>query len=476
MKVIFETFRKRYSAIRPLCVLALAIAAAAPQWAAADEMAKADPPVAPGAQAQEAPVAPSERIAMAIEDSDLQRLVREVIERNPRLASLRAEAAAAAQKAPQVKSLPDPTVSLTWFVMSPQTRVGPQDVTISLAQRFPWFGKLDLEEQAAVFDATAAQARVEALSLELVTRARTLYRELHYLRAEGAVVSEDRETLDRFEELSRARYAAGTGLGQAVIKIQAEITRADSRLLGIEDRRVEVESAVNRLRDVRASTPIRLGTQSGAFTGNPGIENFRTRAIAGRPEIVEANAAINASAARIEISSKKRSPDVFVGLTYGFVGKRDDDAGRLNPPQGNGDDILGLTGGMTIPLWSESLRAGEEEAAQYKLAAEERRRAVIADIEGALGDLVRRIPLLRDQIALFERVLIPQAEESLTSVENAYATGTADALDLLDAERTLLEVRLGLERVRTDLAVVLARLEGTIAGPLVQDIMNGSES
>jgi outer membrane protein TolC len=131
---------------------------------------------------------------------------------------------------------------------------------------------------------------------------------------------------------------------------------------------------------------------------------------------------------------------------------------------------------MTIPLWKESLDAGVEEAVQRRMAAEERHRAVIADIEGALGNIVRRVPLLRDQIALFERVLLLQAEESLISVENAYATGTADALDLLDAERTLLEVRLGLERLRTDLAVVLARLEGTIAGPLTRDIKNGSES
>jgi outer membrane protein TolC len=422
------------------------------------------------------PTTASQRLAAEIPDSDLRRLVLEVIDRSPRVASLRAEAAAIVQKGPQVKSLPDPTASVTWFVLSPQTRVGPQDVTINIAQRFPWFGELDLEEQAAILDAAAAEARVESLILELVTTTRTRYRELQYLCSEEKIVRQDRETLVRFEELARARYAAGTGLGQPVIKIQAEITRADARLLAIEERGVRIESAINRLRDVRASTPIRLGTDFRIFTGDLEIESLRKQAISGRPEVVEATALIDASATRIDISSKKRSPDLFVGLTYGFVGKRDDDAGRLNPPQGNGDDILGLTGGMTIPLWSTSLQAGEEEAAQYKLAAEERRRAVIAGIEGSLGDLVGRVPLLREQIDLFERVLIPQAEESLISVENAYATGTANALDLLDAERTLLTVRLGLERIRTDLAVVLARLEGTIAAPLTQILENGSTS
>ena len=474
MTVILKSFCRNFRTRWIVGVLVLTVVATTAHWVFAD-----DPATGKNAaedQSQEAPVTPAEQIVDGISDLELQLLIREVIERNPRVASLRAEAAAIVQKAPQVKSLPDPTASVTWFVLSPQTRVGPQDVTINIAQRFPWFGELDLEEQAAILDATAAKARVESLILELVTTTRTRYRELQYLRLEEMIVREDWNTLDRFEELSRARYAAGTGLGQAVIKIQAEITRADARLLAIKDRVIEIESAINRLRDVRASTPVRLGMDVRTFTDELEIDSLRKQAISGRPEVVEATARIDASAARVDISSKKRSPDVFVGLTYGFVGKRDDDAGRLNPPQGNGDDILGLTGGMTIPLWSKSLRAGEEEAAQYKLAAEERRRAVIADIEGSLGDLVGRVPLLRDQIELFERALIPQAEESLISVENAYGAGTANALDLLDAERTLLTVRLGLERIRTDLAVVLARLEGTIAAPLTQILENGSTS
>jgi len=473
MSVIRTTFDKQHAV---LLAILLATAVGASPGEVVDEQVGSTAQVTPAKQTTPQAVAPSDRIADAIRDDDLQRLVREVLERNPRLASLRAVAAAARQKAPQVKSLPDPIVSATWFVMSPQTRVGPQNFNISLAQRFPWFGKLDLEEQAAVFDTASAEARVESLALELVTRTRTLYHELQYLHAEERVVGEDRETLTRFEELSRARYAAGTGLGQAVIKIQAEITRADTRLLAIEDRGIGLEAAINRIRDLRASTPVRLGTSPGVLAVDLDIDNLRVEAIANRPEVVEAAADIESSTARIDLASKKRNPDVFVGLTYGFVGKRNDDAGTVNPPQGNGNDILGLTGGVSIPLWSGALKAGEEEATQVKLAAEERKRAVIADIEAALGDLVRRTPLLEAQIALIDGVLIPQAEESLISVESAYASGTADALDLLDAERTLLDVRLGQERLLTDLAVILARLEGTIADPLTQINRNGSGS
>ena len=99
-----------------------------------------------------------------------------------------------------------------------------------------------------------------------------------------------------------------------------------------------------------------------------------------------------------------------------------------------------------------------------------------AEIDGDLADLARRIPLIAEQLALFDDILTVQAEESLRSAEAAYASGTAGALDLLDAERVLLGVRIAAERARTDLAVAAARLEGVAAASLETLNTNGSAS
>ncbi len=169
---------------------------------------------------------------------------------------------------------------------------------------------------------------------------------------------------------------------------------------------------------------------------------------------------------RVERSKKAYSPNLMVGLSYGFVGPRDDEAGRLVPPEGNGDDDLALTAGVSLPVWRSKLRAGVEEGTARRLAAEEAVREVTAAIDGGLGELLHRIPLLEDQVELYENVLIVQARQSLLSAESAYAAGTAGALDLLDAERVLLQVRVAAARARTDLDIAYARLEGVVAGPL----------
>jgi outer membrane protein TolC len=107
-----------------------------------------------------------------------------------------------------------------------------------------------------------------------------------------------------------------------------------------------------------------------------------------------------------------------------------------------------------------------EEGVFNQLAAEEGHREVSTEIDGELGDLLHRIPLLIEQLKLYDGVLLVQARQSLSSAESAYAVGTVDALDLLDAERVLLGVRIAAERVRSDLAIAFAKLEGVIAGPM----------
>ena len=89
-----------------------------------------------------------------------------------------------------------------------------------------------------------------------------------------------------------------------------------------------------------------------------------------------------------------------------------------------------------------------------------------AAVDRAVGELLERLRLTGEQVQLFERVLLIQAEQSLRSAESGYAAGNLNSLDLLDAERVLLDVRTGIERARADHAIALARLEGAVGAPL----------
>lgn len=419
-----------------------------------------------GAAEEGPPQTPAAEIVASIRDSHLRLLLGEALERNPRVAVLAAESQAAVLKAPQAKALPDPVVSLTAWVLPPQTRVGPQLASVNLAQRFPWFGKLGLEEEAALAGATAAEARVEAGRLRLVSEVRRLAYELSFLAAERREVETDKATLSHYEELARARYASGIGIGQGVVKLQSEITRDEARLLEIQTRHAALEARINALRDRPHGTSLPVISIPEPLEPTFDPAQLRVEALQRRPELAEADALVVRAERLGQRAQKNYSPDFTAGLNYGFVAKRSDQAGEAFPPDDNGQDVLGIFTSFNVPIHGKKLDAGVEEAAKQRLAAEERKREVTAGIEGDLGDLTSKLDLTWDRIRLFEDVLVKQAAESLRSAESAYATGTENALDLLDAERVLLEVRVATARARTDFAVAAANLESVVGAPL----------
>jgi cobalt-zinc-cadmium efflux system outer membrane protein len=415
-------------------------------------------------------------LVASLQPAELRSLVTEALERNPEVARARAAAAAAAARAPQVRSLPDPVASLTLFLASPETRVGPQRLTASLAQRFPGWGKLPLQEQVALHHAAMLRAEVEARRLEIVTAVRRHALELAFLEVQRQLTEEESSHLVRHEEAARSRYTAGQGVQQGVIKIQAEITRTAQRLLEIETRAASLRVALNALRDRPAATPLPVLEPPSlpplpplpplAEDAFPRAAALLPQAQRQRPECLAATAGVARGETLVQLAEKAGLPDLTFGVGYTLVERRQDAPGRLNPPPGDGDDIVSVMASAPLPVRKARLTAALEEALAVRSEAEARDRAVRLTLEREIGALLARLPLLVEQLELFERVLITQAEAALASAETGYATGTLGALELLDAEHVLFSVRLGAARVRTDLAVVWAELEGAVGGPL----------
>ncbi|HVS14010.1 MAG TPA: TolC family protein [Thermoanaerobaculia bacterium] len=453
--------RRRLRRSPPSVVLALWGAAAA--LASGSAVAQSRGELGDGA----APIAGPAQALAATAPAALAATLREVLARNPELARLRAEALAAEAAIDGSASWPDPMASLTAFALTPETRVGAQRWSVSLQQRFPWFGKLAERERQAAARAVAAGLAVEARALELVTEARALLWELAFLDAQEAILGDDRQTLVRYEELARSRYASGVGLQQAVVKLQAEITRLDERLVGLTARRRSLRARLAALRGGGEDERVPLAPlELPAPLPRPSLAELSAAAFAARPEVARARALIDAADATVELAKKEYRPDLSLGLAYTAVSGRDDAAGRLNPPEGDGDDILGVSVSVPLPVWRRRLESGVETAAAHRAATEEGLRVLAVSFERDLGDLLARVEGSARQLELIEGLLLVQAEESLRSAEVAYASGGVGALDLLDAERTLLDARISAARLRADLLVTLSRIEGAVGAPL----------
>ncbi len=403
---------------------------------------------------------PADFIIENLPDPGVRDLLTEILDRNPGVAELQARMAAAGSRSTAVRKLPDPTAEVTAFVLPPETRVGPQRFSARLTQRLPGGGKRGISERAADFERQALAAEIQVLRLRLISEARRLVAELGYLDEARRVIARDHTTLEHYEELARARYASGEGLQMDAIQLQAEMSRLESRQTEVDERRAGVVAEINHLRD-RPGAPVDLEAPAAVRAVDLDWNRLHELALASRPELMVDMARIERSGALIELAGKDRSPDFSVGLTYAYVDRRND----VDVPK-NGQDVLGISGGITIPLWKTGNDAEVEAATQTQLAEEAARRSTVTGIQRQLEDLRGRIPEIRRRLALLEDVLPIQSEQALASAESAYAAGRVNALALLDAERLLLDVRLTAARSRTDLDIAFIDLEAAVAAPV----------
>ena len=187
-----------------------------------------------------------------------------------------------------------------------------------------------------------------------------------------------------------------------------------------------------------------------------------------RPEVRAALRGIEHREAELELARRSHWPDFSVGAAWGNVLGRRDLLGVAMPPGGDGKDVYSVMVGVNLPLFRTKYAAGVREAAERAEAARAAHDAALNDTERAIRTTTFRLRAIERQLTLFERTLLPQAEQAQSSTEAAYAGGDADALDLLDGQRLLLDVRLGLAQLRTDYYKALADLE-RVAGTAVPE-------
>ena len=390
---------------------------------------------------------------------ELRRCLDSALDQNPALLASRARTEAARQRIPQVTALPDPTLNLNQALRSVETRVGAQTGGVTVTQSLPWFGARELRGRVAVSEADAQYRLHQAEEREVIARVKRAFYDLAYLDAALRLVDEEQSLLGHYETLARARYSTGQGLQQAVIRLQAELTRNADRQRQLAGQRRTLSASLNTLCGRAPETAV----PSIPSVARPSLDLNREELLdlgeRNRQELLAAAALVAAGEDAVELAGMRFRPHFTASLAFMNVAGRDprDAFGPLPPDEGK--NSLSVSLGVSLPVWKESYRAGVEEAG-HRLTAQRRRLEAARDaMENAVEQALIRLQTLDEQIALLDAVLIPQSEESLHATEAAYQTGQVGVLELLDSERVQLDVRRMRARYVSDFLIALADLE-----------------
>jgi len=406
--------------------------------------------------------AASESPSFFAPEAELRDYVNEALDANPAVRERLARYRAALERVPQVSTLSDPVFSFTQAIRSAESRVGPQLNSYVLSQAFPWFGKLDLRGQVAAQEALSMFEIYRATQHEIIARVKSAFYELAYVDKALEITREEQSLLEHYEALAQTRYATGQGLQQSVIRLQAEITRVVNRLDILGQQRTSLEARLNTLADRPPHTSVTPAAELTLPEVTLDLEELYALGDENRQELKAAAERIEKSERAIELAKKDYWPNFFLGVGIVNVGERSDPAGVALPPPDNGKNVVSVSAGINIPLWRNKYDAGIREASETLLAERSGYAELRNEMEFSIRDQVNRLQTFQEQIRLFERVLIPQAEATLHATEAAYETGQLGVLDLLDSERVLLNARIVNARFYSDLLSALSSLERAI--------------
>jgi len=398
-------------------------------------------------------------------DDQLRMLLGLLFEDNPQIEQAEFRAAAQAERAAQVASLPDPELGYRYFVAQPETRVGPQRQSLEIRQRLPGLGKRGLDREYAELLTDSWESHVTHGEREQVAMLKRSYFEAAYLQEALAINATEKELLGRFEEVALKRYSTGSGIQQSVIKIQTELTRVSDRRIELSNRLDAHHHQIARL----VSRPHYTIPLQRIELLPPSVENrdeeLEQKALENNPRIRAAMAQTSAASNRRQRSSAASHPDFSLSVGFTDVGRRDDAAAQAVSIEDDGQNIWSIGASVSIPLHRAKIRAGIAEADHALQADRQQLRMTQDHVRHDVQDSLLRLGSLRDRIALYDEVLIPQAQESLGSAEAAYASNRMDVLALLDAERVLLQSRLTYYRLLVDSWITLADIEELVAIP-----------
>jgi outer membrane protein TolC len=372
---------------------------------------------------------------------------------NPGLRAAHGRWRAAMERIPQVTSLADPKFTYTYYVQHVETRVGPQRQSFSLAQMFPWFGKLRLRGDMAAKGAEAAWQELQAQRLQLLYRVSVLYHDYAYLREATQITQENFELLKALEAVARQRYRTGQAL-TAVVQAQVELGKLEDRLRSLHGLRPALSTKLSTTLDRKSRELLPWPAPSAKDMPVLDAETVRADVWNRNPELARLSAMVEQQGLAVELARKDGYPDVTLGLTVVETGP----AAMSGVSESGKDPIMAMVA-INVPIWRDKYRAEQREAMLRRGAfadqREEKRNGLEADAALALyyyEDAARKSSLYGD-------TLLPKAEQSLGVAQQAFEGGKAEFLTVVDAQRVLLEFRLALAKARADQGKRYAELQ-----------------
>jgi outer membrane protein TolC len=325
-----------------------------------------------------------------------------------------------------------------------------------VSQTFPGFGKRGLRTEIARADVAEAKATLDNTRLNVRVRVRKAFYDLLRAKDELRIHDEHVVIARQAVEAARIKYTVGEVPQQDILKAQVELTRLAEHLIHFEQDEEVARSRLNTLLGRDPGGPINVRGDYPIPAQLPGAEALEKLALASRPDLAQAQAAVEKSRQEQALAVKSYTPDFTLSAGY-----------MLMPSGASPRNNYMVEGSINLPWLNR--RKHDAEIAEAKAKVSEQDAELAAVRNAAFGQIQESLAQLRAAKRLadvYRGSLQPQAEATLRSTVIAYENDRTDFLNLLNSQTTVVDIDLAYFQALADFETRFADLELAVGSPI----------
>lgn len=391
----------------------------------------------------------------------LSEAIAEALKNNPEIQAAKSKVESARARSKQAAYLEDPELNMeAWGVPlnHPLRYRSANPLIIGVRQKLPFFGKLGLKGEMADQEVRMIEEELRAKEQEIAAKVKAAYADYFMASKSIEIYNELLELVRHTSTTAENLYGVGKVPQQDVLKALLERTEILNKLTWAEKdlvtSRAKLNTLLSRRLEDRLGAPGELDVKS-VPTQFAQLEKL---AIQQRPDLRALESSISKSDAAVKLAERNRKfPDFMVGLQYWVA--PDQSPRHMYAPM--------VT--LTIPFspWTKGKHDYEVQEAMAERQASNANLAAMKNMAlFEVREMSAKVQAAIRSISIYRDGLLPQAEQSFQAAVAAYQTGGVNFMTLLDAQRTIRDVRMGYYKALVDYEQSRADLERAVGKEL----------
>lgn len=385
--------------------------------------------------------------------SQLQKYLQIAAENNPKLKAKFYQYRAMLAQAPQVGTLPDPKVMFMYFA-NPRHYTNPfSRMTVSVTQKFPWFGTLEAAENRIEEMAKAKLAMVANARNRLFQNIKETWFQMYEIHHHLKILGENLELLQSLKSRALTLYETARTDQVDILRLQMAVDKLNTRIRQMEKKLESLQAEFNAFlnRGLEAKIQIPMPMERHTLTIAPKLLFQKIKAR--NPKLTKLNFRKQAAKYALEKARLNGLPSFSIGVEAMFPNYM-----YMSMMPGERTAFVAKLS-VSIPIYRSRYKAQKQEARLTIQSIEQQQNHVVNQLIAKAEKLLQEYRDARFRINLYEEKLIPKTKRALELSVKSYTTDGENFEELIRLQQQLLMYEMKLNTAYVERNIAVARIE-----------------